>query len=292
MINTKIKSEAEFEVKPRSNTVVEVDVMDSSRISVSLFSDWSHPVPIRSICLREWLFGSEWQAQVERIRACSDPKVRRMLKAQLPVVTPAGIFTRRHRHGLHTYSGLLCVDIDGKENSGISDWDLVKRQLNTFENLLYAGLSVGGNGLFLLFRVVDPATYLVAFKCITEQLRERFGLVADKACKDICRLRCVSYDPEPYWNPDATTCVIPAPAEAKAREPTRLRDPPGEAKARESTRRGKGAHPEPGGADRPGGDQPRRGLSDLVRRGVFIGSRVGRSRPGSLPYGQPTVEKV
>lgn len=236
MTNTKIKSEAEIEPNRRTNAVVEVVEMDRCQISVSLFSDWSHPVPVRSICLREWLFGSEWQAQVERIRACNDPKIRRQLKAQLPVVTPAGIFTRRNRQGLHTYSGLLCVDIDGKENPGINDWDVVKRQFNSLESLLYAGLSVGGNGLFLLFPVADPETYLVAFKCITEQLRERFGLVADKACKDICRLRCVSYDPEPYWNPHATTCAIPAPVEAKAREPTRLRDPPGEAKAREPTR--------------------------------------------------------
>lgn len=203
MKNTKIKPKAETEPKPKvkNNTGVEVGGMDDCAISVSLFADWSHPEPIRSISLREWLSGHAWRAQIDRVRACSDPKMRRMLKAGLPVVTPAGIFTRRNRHSLHTYSGLLCIDIDGKDNPDIRDWGLVKRQLGTLETLLYAGLSVSGRGLFLLFRVVDPAIYPAAFRSITQQLREQFGLVADKACKDICRLRCVSYDEEPLSQP-------------------------------------------------------------------------------------------
>lgn len=169
---------------------------------VSLFPRYTAPEPIGEVQLFYFLTKQQYKyrPRVEAIRKCSDERKRRTLKAGLPAITPAGVFSTRCNAGLLRYSGFLCVDIDGKDNPDVSDFEAVKKSLAGFPGLAYAGLSVGGNGLYMLIRVAAPHNYAGHLNAITEDL-SKYGIVADRSCKDIARLRGISFDEAPILNP-------------------------------------------------------------------------------------------
>ncbi|MGM9847496.1 MAG: DUF3987 domain-containing protein [Muribaculaceae bacterium] len=79
---------------------------------------------------------------------------------------------------------------------------LVTQPLRRIEKVAYAAHSVSGKGYF----VVIPLRYPLLHKAQFEQLVRVFadmGIYIDKACGDVCRLRCQSYDKHPYINLDA-----------------------------------------------------------------------------------------
>ena len=96
---------------------------------VSLFSGYNNPHPQSTIPITDFLLSADYMSQVEQIRKCRDSQKRRELKAQLPAITPSGIFTVRRDQGLIQDSGLICLDLDGKDNPHIEDWESVKEQV-------------------------------------------------------------------------------------------------------------------------------------------------------------------
>lgn len=177
-------------------------VPKTSKVFVSLFRDYSNPKPIGEIDLLEFLLTSTYQQQVEEIRRCTDKARRRELKSKLSAITPSGIFSKRSNAGLIRHSGIICVDVDQQDNAGISDWEALKSSISDLQGLWYAGRSVSGNGLFLLFKVKYPEKHLEHFAALARELTGR-GIAVDQACKDVARLRGASYDPNPFFNPDA-----------------------------------------------------------------------------------------
>ncbi len=181
-----------------------------SPVFVSLFSRYTAPKPIGKVSLFYFLTTGQYKyrEQIEEIRRCESERRRRALKSKLPAITPAGEFSQRCNNGLLRYSGFVCIDIDGKDNPDISDFEAAKRSLAEFPGLAYAGLSVGGNGLYLLIRIATPENYAGHLNAITTDLYRR-GIIADRSCKDIARLRGISFDPAPVLNPSAPayTCI-------------------------------------------------------------------------------------
>ena len=156
------------------------------------------------ISLRDFLFCDQYREQIEAIRSLTDKELQKSLKKQLPLATVSGTFApTRHADNLVTHSHLLCVDIDKKDNLGVSWFDNLKYEWRNLPQILYAAHSVRGEGWFAIFRIAYPDKHHAQF----EALRNDFascGLVIDKSCKDVCRMRTISYDPEPYVNEDAT----------------------------------------------------------------------------------------
>ena len=148
---------------------------------------------------------------VMMIRATTDPDRRRELKKRLPAVTPAGVFSPQRRSCyLQTFSAMLGVDVDGKDNPHVEDWSRETHHIGReLPSVVYAGLSVGGNGCFVLFRITEPCRYGEHYAEITADLA-RFGFKVDMACRDLTRLRFASYDPAPYLNREATPHRLPA----------------------------------------------------------------------------------
>lgn len=145
--------------------------------------------------------GSTVRDMVARIRRCRDANGRRRLKKQLPCITPAGVFDFRRGDGLRSYSGYLCIDIDGKDNAGIDAREMRHRIADAFpQRCAYAGISCGGSGVFALFRIPIPERYAEYWKAITTEIESVASLRADRACKDLCRLRFASDDPEAFVN--------------------------------------------------------------------------------------------
>lgn len=141
---------------------------------------------------------------ITELRSCNDVERKRQIKMSLPQATISGVFSpTRSAENLMRHSGLICVDIDRKENGHIENFDtLIKDVLSRIEEVAYAAHSVSGKGYF----VIIPLRYPQLHKAQFEQLVGVFadlGINIDRACSDVCRLRCQSFDEHPYINPDA-----------------------------------------------------------------------------------------
>lgn len=154
------------------------------------------------VTLRQFLCSTRHKKEIEHLRSVEDANERKRLKGLLPAATISGVFSKRGEAGLLNHSGLLCLDLDSKDNPGM-DADQIKRQLSEFKEIAYIGLSVGGKGLFCVVPIAYPDKHKAHYRALEEDFRG-LGLVADSACKDVCRMRVVSYDPNPYTNYQAT----------------------------------------------------------------------------------------
>ena len=170
-------------------------------IWVSLFKNFTDSHPIGEVDVLHWLLepSPEMLKALDFIRNSEDKEIRNLLKARLPAITPSGLFTVRKKEGLIAHSGLICLDIDAKENPSIEDWNALKQNLPVPEHILYAGLSASGRGLFCLVPIADEKQHLQHFLALERDFKEA-GIVLDPACKDIPRLRGFSHDPSAYVN--------------------------------------------------------------------------------------------
>lgn len=164
---------------------------------VSIFKNYKEPDPLATISLTEWLLNDEYKAEISALRQTQDSEQRKRIKAELPAVTPSGIFSKRCKEGLVKHSGVICIDIDG-----IRRTDFYKEVLSRRPYVYYCGLSAGGNGLFCIIPLSCPDKHAEQFLALQQDLAGS-GIVIDKSCKDVCRLRGISYDPSPYLNEKA-----------------------------------------------------------------------------------------
>lgn len=164
----------------------------------------------KDIDILSFLTSDKYKHLICEIRATTDITHRRELKKKLPAITPAGVFyPSRKAENLISYSGYICVDIDGKDNPTIENWSVTAHYIGSLSPcVLYAGVSAGGNGCFAIYRIATPQRYAEHLASIVAELNGK-GIIADKACKDIARLRFASYDPTPYINREPTTHTLP-----------------------------------------------------------------------------------
>ena len=156
------------------------------------------------ISLRDFLFCNKYKEQIEHIRSIKDEDVQKSLKKQLPLATISGTFAPiRQADNLVTHSNLLCIDIDKKDNMDVDWFDDLKYEWCNIPQILYAGHSIRGKGWFVIFHIAYPQKHEAQFEALQQDFF-RVGLIIDETCKDVSRMRCISYDPEPYVNEDAT----------------------------------------------------------------------------------------
>lgn len=178
---------------------------------VSLYNSAHSARSVEDIDIISFFTSNRYKDLISKLRATTDPDTRRVLKEkQLPAITTAGVFhPKRGNQYIRSYSGMLCIDIDGKENPAIEDWSATAHRIGSLSPcVLYAGLSAGGNGCFVVYRIATPHRYAEHLATITAELMGA-GLMADTACKDLARLRFASYDPAPYLNTEAIPHVAP-----------------------------------------------------------------------------------
>lgn len=138
------------------------------------------------------------------------------MKRSLPAATLSGYFEgKRSVDTLTQHSGFICIDIDdhvvhrnqrGEKESVAQDISHVPEILAQLPWVLYAAHSVGGVGYFALIPLgpIDSVhTHKWYFECLEQEFLQ-MGLIIDHACSDVCRLRILSYDKEPYRNAHAT----------------------------------------------------------------------------------------
>ena len=127
---------------------------------------------------------------------------RKKIKESIECVTPSGTFNQRRESALIKHTNLLCIDIDSKDNRMV-DLPECKAILGEyFNSLYYAGVSIGGDGIFLIFRISHPEFHKQHFAALELFLNKVFHLQVDKGVKSPVSLRVGSYDAEPYYNPN------------------------------------------------------------------------------------------
>ncbi len=168
--------------------------------SVSLFKNCRSTMPVEELDLIDVLQrikGGFWQDEYFDYRA------NRLPKESLPCFSPSACFSGgRKRDNIVSLSGFLNVDIDAAHN-GQHDLPSMRDVLYA-DKYVYAGhLSVSGHGLSLYIRV-NPEKHQETFLSLEKYFAEEYRIVIDPSCKDIGRLRFVTYDEELFLDERAS----------------------------------------------------------------------------------------
>ena len=131
-----------------------------------------------------------------RFTNVSDPKAAKAMKTlNLPCCTISGVFEGERKASLVTEKNpVICIDID-KIPDGIPIEEL-KKEVFELPYVFYVSLSARGEGIFALIYYNKDNDFLTTFTALEQDFRD-LDIEIDKACKDICRLRFVSWDAEP-----------------------------------------------------------------------------------------------
>lgn len=192
---------------------------------ISAFSNAFQQTPSGTMTVETFLHGvqsGQWLRQVETVRALSDPDQIKEAKKRVPAVAPSALFDgRRGMAYVQQHSGVINLDIDNKENPGIAE--PATRARVYADQFVFAGhVSVSGRGLSIYVQI-DPAQHEAAFLQLEAYFLAAWGVHVDPACKDVSRLRFVSYDAAIYRNPEARPFRIRrkrfSPAHRPARRP-------------------------------------------------------------------------
>lgn len=151
----------------------------------------------QTVFLEDVLFDTKRKKKVENFRKITDQEKRREAKLKMPMYTVSGVFSHRAKDGLLEHSGMICLDIDSKDNHGLNI-DVIR----SLDWVYYAGLSISGSGYFVIVPISNPDKHEYHFDALLKEFAG-MGVKIDKSCRDVSRARFVSYDPGPYYNPDA-----------------------------------------------------------------------------------------
>jgi len=135
---------------------------------------------------------------IEQIRNESDKDKRDLLKSKLSYITFGGTFEKRANDKLKQGSGLVCLDYDGLQNI-----EETKQKLMKNEYTYCVFVSPSGKGLKLLVKIPEVKN--------NEEYKSRWSSIAhhynitetDESTKDISRACYLSYDTNPYFNPNS-----------------------------------------------------------------------------------------
>lgn len=155
------------------------------------------------ICpLRAFLFSKRHRPEVERIRSLYGTEAYKREKTHLPMAAISGTFKFRKIEGLIDHTGLICVDIDAKDNPHLDMAGDVMPVLSGLPYVFYAGKSVSGNGYFAIIPLLHKGLHRQHYCSLKNEFR-KMGINIDKNCGDITRTRFISFDDDYYMNNDA-----------------------------------------------------------------------------------------
>lgn len=171
---------------------------------VSMWPNCKSTKSTKAVKLIDWLKTDKYSDRVQKVRnAATDDEQKALKKKLLPCITPSGFFDEAHSvEALIQHSGFMAFDIDDGENPSIDDWQKLKANISNIQQVAYCGLSVSGAGVWGLVPIAYPKHHKKHFAAMEAKFAES-GIVLDKGCSDISRLRYYSWDPDGYFNEDA-----------------------------------------------------------------------------------------
>lgn len=171
--------------------------------SVSIYKD---SLDTKGVCvsfdqIMHHIKEGRWRSQIVAVRRANLDD-RKELKKQIPAFTGSGLFTTRSTGGLVRHSGRIIIDFDKLTGK----LELMRGVLTKDPYTEYLFESCSGDGLAVIVKIPpDAARHLQAFLTLEKYYSDLYGFKIDAACKDVTRLRFVSYDPNLYHNPESIT---------------------------------------------------------------------------------------
>lgn len=139
--------------------------------------------------------------QIRNINRDTNEGEYKRIKLQMPMHTVSCSCGNSAKE-IDNYTNIICLDIDEKDNPQTSIEDL-RQKVNSLPYTLFSSISVGGKGLYCLVAVDgDKDTFINHFKALQDEFSQ-MGIVIDKACKNLNRLRVISTDTAAYYNEKA-----------------------------------------------------------------------------------------
>ena len=142
----------------------------------------------------------KWSTIVNAVRNEFDPVKRKQIKVKAPAVTISGHFSHCAAANLIKHSGYLAIDLDdlGDKKTEIKN----KMRLDPYVYSCFE--SISANGLCVIFHI-NPKKHLESFLGLQEYFANHYSNIVsylnfDEKCKNINRLRYVSYDQDIYIN--------------------------------------------------------------------------------------------
>ena len=182
---------------------------------ITLFSNLYTKEATDVIELRQWVEAirdGKYRQQVEKIRALVLQGLKEeasAIKLKLPAVVTAGV-CRQGRYYKYTTdrTGYIILDIDNLLPDQLT---AARSLLEVFPWVVMLHVTSSGRGLRILVNagIVHIDVYRDAYEKVASRLRQLTGLEPDMACKDFARASLASYDPDIYFNPDATVFDYP-----------------------------------------------------------------------------------
>lgn len=163
---------------------------------------------VTEMSIADFVMGEAWKEYVFQLRALIEQHgalaAKKLpeyvaLKKKLPGATLSGKFSRRRADGLVKHTGYLCLDIDLQDNQQTDMTDILMVLEHRPEIALYMQ-SCSGTGYFALVRLAYPEQHKSQFAALMEDYAS-LGIMLDRACSDVSRIRFASFDPTPYVNP-------------------------------------------------------------------------------------------
>lgn len=145
-----------------------------------------------------------WQKVIGTLREKKGALFKKYKKL-LPCVTISGKFKTRKQ--LVKHSGLICIDVDKKDNPTLRVQDIVDK------DCIAQFASCSGEGIKIIYKckkVKTPAEHRRIYDAVVKRLN--VVLKADPIVKSIASIQYVSYDPGAYYNPKTKLVINPLPA--------------------------------------------------------------------------------
>ena len=188
-------------------------------MNISLFKNSFADEPEDTLTFSKFIEGIKegtWRKQVEKLRAKLDNETAfKRIKKTLPAVTVSGEYITRSKftpmhERLKAHSGLICLDIDKKDNPKMRAHDLVDKEC-------YAQFtSCSGEGIKIVYKcqtTKDRAEHRRIYDAAIDRLQKKGVILkADPIVKSIASLQYVSYDDKAYYFPKSKLVIKPLPA--------------------------------------------------------------------------------
>lgn len=147
-----------------------------------------------------------WKTLTDKLRSFEpDTPEYKDVKNKFPAFTFSGIFPEGQRNdaSVVSFTGRIAIDIDGLKDNVFDIKSVLEK--DPFTEMVC--LSAGGRGLVVAVKI-DVSRFLKSFNSLEKYYLKKYGLVIDTSCKNVSRLRYVTYDPEIFINKESTQFVI------------------------------------------------------------------------------------
>lgn len=203
-IGDKVISVKEEKERTESKKRVPESILTDTKVSVFQLSPQGQ-TKIGDVSLYDAIqMGNEYKQDIQQLRAIdrdTNEGEYKRIKLQMPMHTVSCLCGNSAKN-IDKYTNLVCIDIDAKDNPQLTIED-IRQKVNSLPYTLFSSISVGGKGLYCLIAVDgEEKDFIPHFKALQNEFSQ-MGITIDKSCKNLNRLRVISFDTAAYYNEEA-----------------------------------------------------------------------------------------